>query len=827
MRLRLFFMRLATAVLVAVFGGCQREPREVPPNAEGDQAAIPTTQSGGGYLGGKAENTPGFVGSKSCRDCHEDFYKLWATSLHGLAMQPYTPEFGHKNLVPQAGEIAIGKTRYQAEIDDRGGRVRQRSPDGEKTYPIEHVMGGKNVYYFLTPLERGRLQVLPLAYDVHKKAWYDTAASGVRHFPDLPIGGTSTMPHRWADEALPWTDRMFTFNTTCFNCHVSRLRTDYDLASDTYETTWSEPGISCESCHGPASAHLRAMEIATDPQKVHDIKIIRTKEFTTEQMNDMCATCHAKLVPLSLDFLPGDKFFDHFDLVVLDHADYYPDGRDLGENYTHTSWMMSPCARSGKLDCNHCHTPSGRVRYTGTEANNSCAPCHHEYVNDPVSHGHHASGSKGNDCIGCHMPMTRFAAMGRTDHSMLPPTPATTIAFKSPNACNICHADKDAEWSESWVRKWYPRDYQAPVMQRASLLDAARKSGWKRLPEILEKITGPEENAVYKASLVRLIRGCQDESKWPVLVKALADGSPLVRSSAASSLGGHLSGETLPALLAATRDPSRLVRIRAAMALAPVPAAQLQDSKDRQSLERSVEEFKTAMKARPDDWAGHANLGTFYMEQRDFQSAADCFETATRLEPRAVGPMVNASIAYSNLRQNDKAESSLRRALQVEPNNPAALFNLGLLLAEQRRMEEAEKALRAAFNADPQMAAAALNLGVLCGKARIDEAVQWCRKAYDLQPDNAKYAHTLAFFLREKGELDRAIEILRDLIGRQTPELDAYLLLGDIYEGKGDKREAAAVYRQALTIPGLPPGLQGHLQAKVKTLTRPLQEKKD
>ena len=113
-----------------------------------------------------------------------------------------------------------------------------------------------------------------------------------------------------------------------------------------------------------------------------------------------------------------------------------------------------------------------------------------------------------------------------------------------------------------------------------------------------------------------------------------------------------------------------------------------------------------------------------------------------------VGPMVNASLAYSNLQENDKAESSLRRALAMEPNNPAALFNLGLLLAEERRPEEAENALRAALKADPRMAAAAFNLGVLCGKERIGEALKWCRKACELQPDSAKYAHTLAFFLR-------------------------------------------------------------------------------
>ena len=53
---------------------------------------------------------------------------------------------------------------------------------------------------------------------------------------------------------------MFTFNTTCFNCHVSELATNFDLETDTYHTTWGEAGISCESCHGPGSEHLAAME---------------------------------------------------------------------------------------------------------------------------------------------------------------------------------------------------------------------------------------------------------------------------------------------------------------------------------------------------------------------------------------------------------------------------------------------------------------------------------------------------------------------------------------------------------------------------------------
>jgi len=40
------------------------------------------------------------AGSGSCRQCHESFYQLWAISRHGLAMQPYSPEFARENLTP-------------------------------------------------------------------------------------------------------------------------------------------------------------------------------------------------------------------------------------------------------------------------------------------------------------------------------------------------------------------------------------------------------------------------------------------------------------------------------------------------------------------------------------------------------------------------------------------------------------------------------------------------------------------------------------------------------------------------------------------------------
>jgi hypothetical protein len=259
-----------------------------------------------------------YAGSKSCIECHRKFYQLWATSRHGLAMQPYTQEFARANLTPQARGLVIGKYRYQADIGAKAGWVLETDPKGKKKkYHIRYALGGKDVYYFLTPLERGRLQTVPVAYDVNARQWFDTAASGVRHFGSGP-----------PEEPVKWKEWPYTFNTACFNCHVSQLSTNYDLATDTYRTTWAEPGINCETCHGPAKEHNEVMQAAPKGQVPPDLKIISVKKFTHEQHNASCGSCHAKASPLTTAFPPGERFFDHFDLVTLENPDYYPDGRD-------------------------------------------------------------------------------------------------------------------------------------------------------------------------------------------------------------------------------------------------------------------------------------------------------------------------------------------------------------------------------------------------------------------------------------------------------------------------------------------------------------------
>jgi hypothetical protein len=39
-------------------------------------------------------------------------------------------------------------------------------------------------------------------------------------------------------------------------CHSTDLKKNYDLAANTYATSWTDLDVACEACHGPGSPHV-------------------------------------------------------------------------------------------------------------------------------------------------------------------------------------------------------------------------------------------------------------------------------------------------------------------------------------------------------------------------------------------------------------------------------------------------------------------------------------------------------------------------------------------------------------------------------------------
>jgi tetratricopeptide (TPR) repeat protein len=348
------------------------------------------------------------------------------------------------------------------------------------------------------------------------------------------------------------------------------------------------------------------------------------------------------------------------------------------------------------------------------------------------------------------------------------------------------------------VRQWRKKDYQAPVLLRASMIDAARKRDWKKLPAMLAYLERDDHDAVFAASLIRLLRPCNDDRKWPVLIRVVEDPSPLVRASAAESLGDRLDAGALKALSRVIQDKSRVVRIRAAAAMAAIPR-DLLDDKTAAAFDKAAVELKATLNARPDNWASHYNMGSFYMSQHDYKQAAAFYETAIRMQPRALQPYVNISFAYNALGLNDKAAQSLRKACELEPKSFEAHLNLGLLLGEMNSFDEAGVHLQKAAELDPASAVALYNLGLIKEKLnQTSTAVDFLRRAYGLEPTNPQYGYSLAFYLQQNGNYSESFRILQRIVRQEDPPIDVIFLLGEIYLDQGKIKDARALYQKAL-----------------------------
>lgn len=755
------------------------------------------------------ETSNEFTGSESCIECHENFYKLWEPSYHAQAMMPINAAFMEEHQLPDSEPLEIEGHQFQVEFKDSSMVMYER--DGENlvaTYDVIWAMGGHHVYTFLTPFEKGKLQNIPLAFDANRKEWFNYPMAGMRHFAD-------NTPE---DEALPWKDDMFAFNTGCYSCHISQLSTNFDLETDTYHTTWKEPGINCETCHGPAGDHVRIYRNLKEGEEPKELGLISTKVFTQEQHTASCAPCHAKMNPITPSYMPGDKFFDNYNLTTLEDRDFYPDARSLGENYTMTEWMINPCVDGSELHCVTCHTSSGRDR-NKDNPNQSCLTCHNNRAEDMETHTGHPA-SAGLTCLSCHMPKREFVGRFlRSDHSFRPPMPEATIKFGSPNACNQCHTDKSPEWANKIVKARPNGNYQEETLRWAQLIKEARDMEWENVDKMYEYIRNPNTDDVVANSFIRLLVNYPETSKAEVFIEALNNKSELVRSSAAYGLGGIFTEEVKNALLQACQDDIRLVRIQAANAILAFPQEEFTEEQ-LTIIAGAEKEYVASMTSRLDNWSNHYNLGLYHQNKGELDEALNSYETAARLYPESVMPLINSSVLYSYIGNHAKAEEKLKEVIEFDPDNEAANLNLGLLLAEQGRMDEAEKALKAALEANPEnQPVAAKNLSVIVAqRGDLAGAVKYAEMACKARPEAPDYGYTLAYYQMQMGQKAKAKETLEKIIKEHPEYLTATSFLADIYLREGNKNMALQIYQNALKLEGISAQDKARLQQAIAAL---------
>ena len=675
-----------------------------------------------------------YAGSESCKQCHADQHGKWQGSHHGLAERAPNERLDRAAFEPARSFVHGSQTTEVRKNGDAYEVVTLGFNHERTAYPVQRVIGHDPLRQYLVNGSNGRLHALEACYDPHKGDWFNV------------YGDEDRKPGEWGH----WTGRGMVWNQMCANCHNTRVRKNYDLATDSYHTTMAQLTVSCESCHGPMKGHDDwQRQYPGQPGK--DPTLVK---LNRDQHMENCAGCHARRGEITGDPVPGDSFWDHYLLSIVDHTDtFYPDGQIRDEDYEFTSFMSSRMQHAGVrcMDCHDSHTMK-----TILPGNQLCMRCHTPggFPNAPVilpeTHSFHQAESTGNQCINCHMPQTTYMQRhGRHDHGFTIPDPLLTKQFAIPNACNKCHQDQTVDWALEATQKWWGPKMERRTRQRATLMAQARQ-GNVAARDGLVALLGSDEIPYWKASASLLLDQWLDQPAVQQAVTAqLKHEHPLVRQSAARSLEPLLQnpgvrGSVTPLL----NDPSRNVRVTAAWAL--------RESLDLESV--AGKDLMHMLKLNADQPSGQMQLGQFYFSRRDLPAAIKHMETAVAWDPNSPPFHHDLAMLFNAAGDTAKAIQKLRDAIKVAPNVAQYHYELGLALSERGDMEAVIAALREAVRIEPRFARAWYNLGLaLNGQNRTGEAIDALMKGEAADPNDAGIPYARATILAQLGRKAEAV----------------------------------------------------------------------
>ena len=485
-----------------------------------------------------------FVGSNSCKSCHETEYALWENSHHDLAMK-------------LADSVSVLGDFNNTVFEHKGVKHTFFKKDGDfymntadkkgvyQDYKIVYTFGFFPLQQYVVAFPNGEYQCSIAAWDSRDNKWFHLQPN----YDDLAHG-----------EWLNWTGRAMSWNTMCVDCHSTNLKKNYNHNTDSFNTTYSEINVSCEACHGPMSTHNEFYEEHKD--NTDNYKGLTPPDMympaglPSKELVDKCARCHSRRSQLTNYFDYKGEFSDHYRVSLPEDPLYYVDGQILDEDYVYGSFVQSKMYGLG-VSCRDCHdVHSMKLKKDG---NDLCMTCHTPNYNTKEHH-FHENGTDGASCINCHMPGRLYMGNDfRRDHSFRIPRPDQSVKYDVPNACNTCHTDKSKEWASDFVIEKYGPD-------RADHFSDHMLEGFfedhNKFKAVLENNLYPE--IIRASALNQYSNGQLMQHELEALSVYLKDSSVLIRNQAVIAFQKTNNGNVKDRIAPLLKDSVRLVRISAA-----------------------------------------------------------------------------------------------------------------------------------------------------------------------------------------------------------------------------------------------------------------------
>ncbi len=698
-----------------------------------------------------AERPNRFVGSSLCIECHQQEYANWRESDHHKAMQPANKT----NVLGDFDNVTLEFHDIETRLLRQGNKfkVATTGPDGTSgSFEIKYTFGHYPLQQYLVDIGKGRLQALNIAWDSR------SALEGGQRWFHLQAGENIDPQHPF------FCARHFqNSNSRCIECHSTNFRKNFDSNNSSYETSWSEMGVGCESCHGPASRHLALATTEQLDRANNGFDKLRMAGISWEFRGDediaspsgisnnadinTCGGCHSRRSSTA-DASPGATYHEQYRLALLETGLYFSDGQIDEEVYVMGSFLQSKMQRKG-VTCSNCHNPhSGRLV---AEGNALCTQCHKPASFDTPVHHRHQQGSAGAQCVNCHMPERLYMSVDlRRDHSFPIPDPLLSTKSNAPNACTSCHLGKTGSWAVETMAGWGIDTLQNSWAGINRGLEKQDSLAFKNYAVNSSALTLA---SIRQATLISKLAAFPSRLAVESISSQLTNPDPLIRRAAVGALQGMPVQVRWQLLNPLIEDPVRVIRLEVAFGLAD---ALLQiTGKDAERLSRLIDEYRESLNYNADTPTGQLGIGNLEARLGYSILAENAYLRALEIEPRFVPALINLSDFYRSSGRDPESRVLLLDALQVAPDSAVTNHAYGLFLVRAGNQEQALEYFETARRqADATPRHTYVYAVALDSRGQTDLAMKVIERASERWPNNLDLSFLQVSYMDKSGKTD-------------------------------------------------------------------------
>ncbi len=666
------------------------------------------------------------VGSKACMGCHEKAYQAWQGSHHELSMkhadsQTVLGDFNNTTLASQNNisekSATFFKKGQQFWVNIKG--------DDEQfhNYQIKYTFGYTPLQQYMVEFNDGRVQLIPFAWDSRLKE-----KGGQRWFNLYP---EMTKKH----QEFFWTNTGQNWNYMCADCHSTNVDKNFDLKTNSYNTTFSEINVACESCHGAASEHVtwanKSSKVKTE--KTYKDTILKGKGFSRNlsksvqtwqkkwQENDkkktltpkniehsqqvvVCAQCHSRRTQISTkNHVENNAFGERYLLDLISDSNYHPDGQVYNENFVYGSFLQSKMYKNGVV-CSDCHNPHTAELKLPVET--LCLQCHQPEHYASTQHHKHPKNSTGAQCVNCHMPETTYMEIdARRDHGFHIPTPNLAKKLGTPDTCLSCHKDKDNQWSAGKVNAWYPNSTVKTEKDFVAVFSAINLAlNEQQLQGVAAELSRISQTISYagiiRASALTKMASISNTNTIIAIARAVKNSDENIRLGAIEGAQSMANSEKWRVLSPLLTDDVLVVRINTAFALASL--WQNLSLPQQEQLTPALNEYLTSQHFNSDRSFSHSNRGIIAAYQGQYDQAIKAFKQGITIEEHFAQTYLNLSQVHYQRGENQKSVQVLQQGAAANPDDASLPYNLGLAYIRIKDKVKAAQALEIATQLEPQ-----------------------------------------------------------------------------------------------------------------------------